>query len=366
MLCPNRRALLLTLILSVALLAPSQVEWVWEAPPGCGSQQAVERRFMELAPETCRAAATQPLQVRAVASRDGRLWRLDLALRRGDRSVTRSLEARGCAALVETVAVIAATACPELREGPPIDAPDIDPHADEATDEATPEAPQSDLSPGPDPHLRPDPEPVANQQPRPAAVADVLVPTRATDPLPLSGALRPRRSRAGLELGARLAAAWGPTPAPALLAGAALRLRWPALDLLLALDGGPRRRAPAGPGLGIDLRLVTATVAGCPAVTLGAGPLQGRLSLCLGLEAGVMTGTGVGTEITRTATQPWLAALLGTHLVWSVHSRLGIGVAIDLTASITRPAFILDGYAFGFRASALSVRGRTMLIVRLR
>lgn len=349
---------MLTVVLSIAALAPSPVEWVWEAPPGCPSQQVVERRFAALAPETCRGDQAGPLQVRALASRVDRRWALELELRRGERSVTRSLTARSCAALVEATAVIAATACPALSEEvTPAATPGTVPGAADALAAGTGE---SSLSPGPGDDLVPEPARLD-----PAPVVEPRRP-RATDALAGPRAPVRRRGAAGLELGARLAAAWGPTPGPALLAGGTLRLQWPGVELLLAVDGGPRRRVGPSPGLGIDLRLVTATVAGCPALELGTGRRRGRLSLCLGVEGGVMMGTGVGTAVTRTAAQPWLAALFGPSLVWSLHARIGLGAGVDVAASLTRPAFVLDGYAFAVRAEELSVRLRTILTVRLR
>jgi hypothetical protein len=87
--------------------------------------------------------------------------------------------------------------------------------------------------------------------------------------------------------------------------------------------------------------------------------------LCAGLEAGAIVGTGVGTPITRTAAQPWLAALVGPSLTWSPRGRLDLGAAVDIAASLTRPAFSLAGYDTTFRAAATSVRLRIFLAVQL-
>ena len=272
-----------------------------------------------------------------------------LTLRRGERSVVRSLTAGNCSALAEATAVIAAAACPALdREL--VATPEVVP---------TPDAPANELPATPETIAVAVPEAPVERTDQ--AVPPVKQPARDE----VRG--RPRhRSRPGVELGARLAAAWGPTPAPALLVGAALRVQWPAFELLLALDSGPRRRVPATSGPAIDLRLATATIAGCPTLAFGSGRRRGHLSLCAGVEGGAMIGTGFGTPVTRTVVQPWLAALIGPSLTWSPHRRLRVGAAVDLAASLTRPSFILDGYALGFRAAATTVRLRMVFALRLR
>ena len=263
--------------------------------------------------------------------------------------MVRSLTASSCAALAEATAVIAAAACPALdREfvatlevAPTPDAPENEPPAiPETNTVVVPEAPVERTN---------------------LAAPPVKQPRRDEIQGP------PRHlSRPGVEVGVRLAAAWGPTPAPALLVGAAVRVQWPAFELLLALDGGPRRRVAATSGPAIDVRLASATIAGCPTLPFGSGRRRGHLSLCAGIEAGAMIGTGSGTPVTRTILQPWLAALIGPSLTWSPHRRLRAGAAIDLAASLTRPAFVLDGYALGFRAAATTVRLRIFFAVRLR
>ncbi len=324
------------------------MEWGWEAPRSCPDGAAVERRFRTLAPEGCQRGGGEPLQVIAVATRSNRGWKMELTLRRGELSVTRSLTASSCAALAEATAVIAATACPALDDEEPA-AEASDPIVDTPPDEPVPG--ETDADPLPD-----EPAPVVVEAPVPP-LRDELKALPAVMPTP-------RKRRPGLELGARVAIAWGPTPAPAVVAGPALRLQWPAFELLLALDGGPRRRV-AGPGpLGIDIRSATATIAGCPTAMFGSRR-RTRLSLCLGVEAGALVGTGVGTPVTRTAVQPWLAALVGPSLTWSPRTRLNLGASVDVAASLTRPAFSLAGYDTVFRAAATSVRLRMFLAVQL-
>lgn len=334
----------------------------------------MERRFRALAPEQCQRGGVEPLQVFAVATRANRRWSVQLTLRRGERSVLRSLTAGSCAALAEATAVITATACPALDAEPTGATAEVgDPSAgtpDEPEDPATDlgvVAPPTALPDGPAATADlgvvapPEPAPAGVQTPRPVlAQRDVL------DPLAVVTRPRPRPGRRvpGLELAARLGVATGPTPAPALVAGAALRLQWPAVELLLALDGGPRRRVD-GVRVGIDMRSATATIAGCPTAVFGSGRRRGRVSLCLGLEAGAIVGTGVGTPVTRTAAQPWLAALVGPGLTWSPSARLNLGTAVDIAASLTRPAFTLAGYDVAYRAPATSVRLRIFLGVQL-
>jgi len=289
---------------------------------------------------------------------------MELTLRRGELSVTRRLTASSCAALAEATAVIAATACPALDDGdatakasgPTVEAPPDEPESGEIGADPGPEQPAPAVVAAP--ILAPAPAVVEAPSPAPTRLAEL-------EPLPTVTPPPGSRRRLGLELGARVAIAWGPTPAPALVAGAGLRLQWPAVELLLAVDGGPRRRVAGPSSLGIDIRSATATIAGCPTTTFGSRRRRTRLSLCLGVEAGALVGTGLGTPVTRTAVQPWVAALVGPSLTWSPRARLNLGAAVDVAASLTRPAFSLAGYDTVFRAAATSVRLRIFLAVQL-
>lgn len=348
-------SLLLLLALSVAAPDPAQVEWVWEGPEVCRAGPAAQRRFAELAPESCQRAQSEPLRVTAVAARAGGRWTVLLTLRRGALVATRSLTAGSCATLAEASAVIAATACPGVSE---VDGsrPVLDAGATASPGELAPEA-------------EPAGSPLAPEVvvvPAAARVEPVFVAEPDEREKPPWRLTRPRRRSPGLTLGARLAAAWGATPAPALLAGVAVQVRWPAVALLFAVDGGPRRRVGGRSGPGIDIRLATATIAACPLVPFGAGRRRGYVALCLGVEAGAMFGTGVGTPITRTAAQPWVAGLVGPSVIWTPHRRVHLGVAVDVAVGATRPAFVLDGYPFSFRAAATAVRFRIVLSFRVR
>ncbi len=337
-----RKIFLLELALSLALLVLAPVEWNWEAPPSCPDQATVETRFLSIAPELCLQARDEPLQAQARATQVDGEWRLALELRRGSSTLTRSLSARSCEALAEAAAVIAATACPDLSQDPP----------DEAREPATsiPETPPEIPASVPEPPAPPISPPVVDVIDVIEVPAVAKIPARRNGPVPW--------------FGGRAAVAFGPGPAPAALLGLAVQLRWPRFLVNTAIDGAPRRRVSiAHPGPAIDVRVAAVSVTGCPRLGLGARQ-RGHLAICGGLEGGVMTGTGVGTPVVRTAVSPWLAVVAGSQLAVDVHPRVMLGLEAELAASLLRPAFILEGYDFGVRASSVPVRVRAVFLLR--
>ena len=68
-----------------------------------------------------------------------------------------------------------------------------------------------------------------------------------------------------------------------------------------------------------------------------------------------MLGTGVGTLNVLTRAQPWAAVSLGPRLGWWPTANLGVSLQLGVAASLTRPAFRLDGYEGGVRGAPWSV-----------
>jgi len=264
-------------------------------------------------------------------------WSMQLDMQRGTERYERALSADSCEALADAAVVIAAAACPSLQTPP----------------SASLQPPMPVLSasdPGPAP-------------PTPALpLRQGREPSQPTRPHPRAPS-RPRASEPVVALGSRVAGALGPGPLPSLLAGASLGVVWPRVDVVLAVEASPRRRVSA-PAPSIDIRLATASVTTCPSVPLG-GSDRATLGLCVGFEAGAMIGTGVGTPRTRAAAQPWLAIPGGARVRWWVRPRIALGGQAEVAYSLTRPAFVLDGFGVGFRASPLAARARLFAELRL-
>lgn len=320
---------MLSAILFLALGAGA-VEWNWRAPAGCPSEASTRERFQQQAPASCALAddAEGPLQIDARVRTRGRGFDLELRLRRGERTIVRSVSGRSCAALADVAAVIAATACPELTpRASPVERPG---HGElPLAVELPPERPTLPAPPEP-PAPRPDRSPPATApRPRPAAALTL-----------------------------RLGPAWGPTPAPALAVGGGVSLRWRRLLLLAALDFTTRRfvRAAEDPRVGVEVRLLGASLAIGPGGAWGRGRARGHGALLAAIEGGAMLGTGVGTLNVRTRAQPWAALSLGPRLGWRPTANFGASLQLAVAASLTRPAFRLEPYEAVVRGAAWSMR----------
>ncbi len=315
-------------LLAIAISqSPSDVEWDWAGGPQCPERPEVRRRFDDLAPEACRSGG-EPLRIGSVATRtETGEWHLRLVMQRGAKIYERDLSAQSCQALAEAAVVIAAAACPSVTEpAKPIEDP-------------------SESTPSTRPFID---------------TGGAMIPVPAPDtvsgqPAETVRAQRPAASAAPrVTLGPRIAGAAGPGPAPSVQIGGVFRLLWPRIEGYLAVDASPRRRV-AAPAPSIDVRVVTASLGACP--TLPLGPKErASVGFCIGVEAGAMVGSGVGTPRTRTRAQPWLGVGSEARVRWWIRDRVTVGASCAFVPSVLRPAFVLDGFDVDYRASRFALR----------
>ncbi|MCY1056558.1 hypothetical protein [Nannocystis sp. SCPEA4] len=147
--------------------------------------------------------------------------------------------------------------------------------------------------------------------------------------------------------------ATGLTPRPAGAVGLAFGLAGRAVRAELALAYAFERAAEVGvPGVGVGLRMGSATLRGCWAPRSG----RAQFPLCGDLELGVMLGRGRGVDAARTRAHLWLAAGVGAGVIGWVQPNVGLWLEGRAHVALTRPQFIIDGIDTVFRAPSAGVR----------
>lgn len=298
----------------------------WSAPPECPDRAAFQRAIARRLTDPDAAAEARTARIAARVVRDGPRYTLHLRLAVGPRSETRELHDASCTALVDAAAVrVAAALAPSsaLVPTPP-------PAATPGPDDPAPDAPAPDPPDAPDDPATPA-TPLAPATPRtPAPAPDEPTPQQPGAP-GLAALLRPPGGLLRLHGGAELGALPGPTGALGLAGG----LLWPRLRLELHGTFLAPRTASAPQG-SIQVLLVGAALHAC--ARLGRGALE--VPLCLGVEAGAMRGAPRGLA-GSTATNAWLAAVLGAGVSWHVAGRLGVWAALQLVLAPVHPRFEL-------------------------
>jgi len=296
---------------------PSAVSLSWEAPAGCpSSARILAETDRILAGSTVRT--DPPIEARARVGQEGERWLLSLETRRGDAVGSRQLEGESCTALGEAMIVILVLM--------------IDPAL-------VPETP---------PKL--EPEPVAEvAPPQPPKPAPIAVTRPAPPPAGPAGC---RWGRPALALSAL--GDLGALPGPAGGGELAFGLSRCALGASAAVRGlAPRTgEAELDAGAGGDLWLIAAGAALGLHADLGAVSLGARA----GLEAGAMSGRGVGINHPDSGRALWLAASAGAQLVVPLGARLGALVGLDLVVPLRRPRFVIDDLGSVHRASPVTGR----------
>lgn len=299
---------------------PSAVSLTWEAPAGCpSSERILSETDRILAGSTVRT--DPPIEARARVRQEGERWLLSLETRRGDTAGSRELEGESCTALGEAMIVILV-----LMIDPALVA----------------EAP---------PRLEPEPE----AKP-PIAPAPVVVAAPAPAPAAPAGC---RWGRPALALSAL--GDVGALPAPAAGGELSFGIRRCALGATAAVRGlYPRTgEAELDAGAGGDFWLLAAGGAAALRADLGALAIGGRA----GLEAGAMSGRGVGINHPDAGRALWLAASGGVTLAVPLGARLAAVLGVDLVVPLRRPRFIIDDLGAVHRPAA--VTGRAALGLEL-
>ncbi|HEY8142271.1 MAG TPA: hypothetical protein VIG06_06355 [Kofleriaceae bacterium] len=301
---------------------PSAVALSWEAPAGCpSSERILAETDRILAGSTVRT--DPPIEARARVRQEGERWLLSLETRRGAAAGSRELEGESCTALGEAMIVILVLM--------------IDP----ALVSETP------------PRLEPEPSPEVKPPP-PAAPVTVSKPA-APPPAPQDCRWgRPAIALAALgDLGA--------LPGPAGGGELSFGLRRCAFGASAGVLGlAPRTgEAALDAGAGGDVWLLAGAGAATFRRDLGAVGLGARA----GLEAGAMSGRGVGINHPDAGRALWLAASGGVTLAVPLGARLAAVLGLDLVVPLRRPRFIIDDLGAVHRPAA--VTGRAALGLEL-
>jgi len=284
--------------------APTRYRLSWEAPDRCPTVEQVRGRIDELlayAP----ADAGEPIvaEVRVIGGESG--FVASLRMQTGASEGRRELGDVDCRELGEAVALIVALAVdPELMSREPEQQPvELEPPIED-----------------PEPPIE-DPEPPIEDP------SDPEEPIEQPDPPAASARLR------GFGLGLRGGAGFGVLG----LASGRVTLAAAAFGRLWRAELGGSLWIPQAIDIG-RFSIVAAELRGCWVPELRAV----EFPICAGVEAGAMTGVG-RVSGGRRATAPWLAATPGLGVSWvGLQDRLAIGLRVDATLPIVRPAFASD------------------------
>lgn len=296
--------------IAIAWALADPVEFRWNAPQECPSEQEVRARVDRYVGD-----ASTPDEVRAeakVTEGDSGTWSLVLTTTVADgEGQTREIEDSDCEGLAETAAVLTALAvAPEAEVAPD---PKPDPVLEPAlVPEIAPE-PAAGAQPGPEPTSAPTDYPPARSEPR--AVPTLL--------------------RYGLRVAGGIGLGWLPLGAD-LGVAATIGGRWWSAELE-GLVGLPRSiRLDRSPAAGANLLGWSVAGRGC-----GVLPLASwfALPICAGLEGGQVQASPVGLDNASDAGLPWIAALASTSLRAAVHPRVSLWLMPELQLGLRRPEF---------------------------
>lgn len=299
---------LLSSLLAVQVPAPPTAsELQWDAPHGCPGRahlsSAIERRLgRALAPGELALAGQVALHP------DSPRFRLQLQLRIAGRTQTRTLTAERCSSLVDATSLVVAWAVTHASELPP-ELPPEPPLSDEPISPPPPPAPVDTTSP-------PSPDPLTPSQPLTSA------PIQPRPPIGPGVLLR-------LDVGPEYGAVPGLSAAPALHAG----LLWRRLRLELGARFVTPRQTDHD---GTRARLYALAAALQTCARPGRGALE--VPLCGGLELGGLRADVSGPNA-ASRTAPWLTLHASAGLVWRVHPRVGLSLALQGHVHLTRPSF---------------------------
>ncbi len=320
----------------------------WDAPEACPQLATVQRTLAAaLGPESMTTGGQ--LEVRATLSpQDIERWTLTLTLSRDGVERTREIEAQTCEGLTSAAVLVIAIAIDPSYDGEPITLLSEDPTT------AIP-------APPPESERRDEPDAPRSAAENPAAVADDDPRTITT---PASRGDAAAAPPSGIELSLRATAGPGLRLLPAVsgaleLGLAVLGRRWRAE---LAANYWTPVRGSLGGDLDARFQLASAVVRGCGVPGVGSV----RFPLCVGLDAGAMTGRGIdGFATVRTARHAWVAARAGAFVAWRLHPRVSLWAGGEAIVPLRIPEFGTDDRASLVVIPRLGVAAVAGLEVRL-
>jgi len=154
-----------------------------------------------------------------------------------------------------------------------------------------------------------------------------------------------------------------PLPGPAF--GLAITGAYVMLPLRLELMGGylfaRELRYNAHPEVGGDLQSGFISLRPCAAARLGWVEMSG----CVGAEAGLLRGQGIGVSGARGTVRSWFAVALGGGLNVLVTPVWSVWLGVDLLISLNRPAFYVAQLGPLYRPELFGVRGTLGIELRI-
>jgi hypothetical protein len=279
---------------AIAQPLPDSVVLEWYAPPGCPDRERARAAIAAALGERARAGTGRTVVRVQIAQRLDARWNADLWMYGAQGSGERTLTGASCADVTEATALIVAMALESNAE--------------------------------------------ALDEPTPAARAD---------------ADAQRGERMHFELGVHAAGDVGSLPEPTAGAGLGVGLAYGRLQLALDATAWLPQDEHSGEAdrVGGRFGLFTAALRGCfAAAQLAARAL--RLGPCLGLEAGVATGEGVGNTDPESRSHLWAAGLLGLSAQLALGGGpFGVELRAELGVPMRRPIWEIPDFADVFQAS---------------
>lgn len=349
---------LLAALLALAPAEPPALALSWHAPAQCGTRDEALAELRELLPglptplpEQLEGRAGLEVEV-ALAGQPDRRFVAELRFRGARGLDERTIEGTSCATVVSATLLIVALTYDPIATVEQLDA------RLEAELEPSPEAEvEVEAEVEGEPEVEPEPEPASEVEPELAAARKTST-TLHVEPLEPAAATRLR-----FALGLLGGGGWGPIRAGMGTMGLEMALVGPRWRVgLRGLAALPRTLdAERRQAVRYDAYLVHAR--GCYVPTLARGKLE--LPACLGIEAGLLRGRGVGdTPNPRLAAQPWLAATLGPGLRYVPHPRVALGLELDALVGFVRGGFTV-GEAVVQQQASLGVRALVGVELRL-
>lgn len=317
--------------IALAVLAPAPIEIEWNAPPECPAPAELRASVVQLlGGERTR----EPVRAEATVVREGEGYAAQLVLAVGEQRSERRLEASGCAALADAVAVVVAVTVDPVQlldeEREHVEVPEAEPIA----------------------------EPIAAP-----IVAPIDVPEIPSAVVSAPTVERARVRAPGVHVRVFGGPDYGATPKITGAIGGAIGLRgrwWRA-----ELDGSFAFARTTSLTMPEDF---TAKISRWSIGARGCGvPTRGRIEvpLCAAIEAGQIVGSGTGETIhPQTERRPWIAAVVGPALAISVVPRLAILVGADLVVPLWRARFVIGAKQI-HEPRPIGVRGLVGVELRL-
>ncbi len=146
----------------------------------------------------------------------------------------------------------------------------------------------------------------------------------------------------------------GPLPGPSGALDAEAGARWRHARIAVGFEHQFAGTGSLASGVGVRVSITTARVVGCY-----VGTLARRLEfpLCAGINAGVMTGRGVGVPRTARKRLPWVGGVLEGGATLVANRWLAFGLVGRVGVPFVRPGFSLDDFGVVHRAPPAAFSG---------